>query len=279
MNPIVSVEWLSDHINDPDLVILDASMPSKLAKTQPISTTHRIPGARFFDLKNTFRDKNNVLPNTHPNPLVFTKACQALGINKNSRIIIYDTLGIYTSPRARWLFLLMGHQEVSVLDGGLPAWMKNDQPVEEIKNDSYSKGNFEANFQANLVKDAPYVMDHLDDPNVLVLDARGAGRFNGTTPEPRAGMKGGHMPNAKNLPYTNVLEDGHFKSKEDLKSIFDELEIGNAALTFSCGSGITACVVMLASELAVDNPKAVYDGSWSEWGQAQESYPVIKTED
>lgn len=276
MHPIVSIDWLQEHLNDSDLIILDASMPSKLAKSAPISTTERIPRARFFDLKKTFSDQNSSLPNTYPSPESFTKGCQALGINKNSKIVIYDNLGIYTSPRARWLFLLMGHTEVAVLDGGLPAWMNSGKPVEPIVAVSYEVGNFEAQLQPALVKSAQDVLDQLDHPKEIVLDARGAGRFTGTVPEPRAGMKGGHMPNAKSLPYTSVLEDGHYKSAAELNAIFDELGVKDANLTFSCGSGITACVIMLAAELTLDNPKAVYDGSWSEWGQESEEYPVVK---
>lgn len=275
MHPIVSTDWLLEHLNDANLIILDASMPSKLAKNKPVSITQRIPGARFFDLKHTFSDQTSALPNTAPSPEVFTKGCQALGINKDSQIVIYDNLGIYTSPRARWLFLLMGHDNVAVLDGGLPAWMNSGKPVEDVKEENYEPGNFKAHFQAERVKNAQQVLDHLNDPNALVLDARSEGRFTAATPEPRIGVKGGHMPNAKSLPYGNVLKDGHYKSKAALKEIFEALEVGDQELTFSCGSGITACVIMLASELAVDNPKAVYDGSWSEWGQDTASFPVV----
>jgi thiosulfate/3-mercaptopyruvate sulfurtransferase len=276
MLPIVSIDWLHQHLNDPNLIILDASMASKLVKEPPISTNKRIPGARFFDLKNTFRDKESPLDNTLPSPEAFEKACQDLGINQGSKIVIYDFYGIYTSPRARWLFKTMGHDEVAVLDGGLPAWIHAGHPVEPIREETYQKGNFKADFQPELVRDATYVLDHLNDPNVKVLDARGEGRFTGQTPEPREGMKSGHMPNAINLPYKKVLRDGRFLPKKEMKELFDSLELGDASLTFSCGSGITACVIMLASELATDNPKSVYDGSWSEWGQENEDYPVVK---
>ncbi len=276
MQPIVSIEWLHQHLTDSDLIILDASMASKLVKEEPVSTELRIPGARFFDLKNTFLNKETPLPNTIPSPDIFERACQKLGINQDSKIVVYDFYGIYTSPRARWLFKAMGHNAVAVLDGGLPAWIKAGLPVEPIQEETYEKGDFQANFQAELVRDANYVLDHLHDPNVKVLDARGEGRFSGQTPEPRAGMKSGHMPNAINLPYKKVLKDGHLLPKKEMKELFDSLDLGDASLTFSCGSGITACVIMLASEIATDNPKSVYDGSWSEWGQESKDFPVVK---
>lgn len=274
MEPIVTVNWLVEHLHDPKLIILDASVPSKLAKTQPVSTEMRIPGARFFDFKHTFSDADSHLPNMMPSPKVFTQGVRRLGINKDSKIVVYDNLGIYNSPRAWWMFKTMGHDEVAVLDGGLPAWIDANHPVEPIEEETYDLGNFEAHFRPGFVRDAQYVLDHLNDPNVKVLDARSAGRFTGQTPEPREGMKGGHMPNALNLPYDKVLKDGHFRAKEELKAVFDELEIGEESLTFSCGSGITACVIMLASELVLDNPKAVYDGSWSEWGDQAKDFPV-----
>ena len=274
MNPIVSIDWLHQHLNDPALIILDASMASGLVKYDPISTEVRIPGARFFDFKNTFRDTNSPLPNTIPSPEVFQKGCRQLGINSDSKVVIYDFYGVYTSPRARWLFLAMGHQKVAVLDGGLPAWIKSGKPVEPIKEETYESGNFKTQYQPELVRDAQYVLDHLDDYQVKVLDARSEGRFTGQTPEPRGDMKSGHMPNAINLPYGEVLKDGHYLPKEELTKLFDSLELGDASLTFSCGSGITACVIMLASELVTDNPKSVFDGSWSEWGQESEGFPV-----
>jgi thiosulfate/3-mercaptopyruvate sulfurtransferase len=276
MQPIVSIDWLHQHLNDPKLIILDASMASKLVKDPPISTDKRIPGARPFDLKNTFLNKDSSLPNTFPKPEAFEKACQQLGIHQDSQIVIYDFYGIYTSPRARWLFKAMGHDQVAVLDGGLPAWIRAGFPVEPIREETYHPGNFKAHFQPELVRNAKYVLDHLNDPSVKVLDARGEGRFSGQAPEPREGMKSGHMPNAINLPYKKVLKDGRLLPKEEMKELFDSLNLGNASLTFSCGSGISACIIMLASELVNDNPKSVYDGSWSEWGQQSEDFPVVK---
>jgi thiosulfate/3-mercaptopyruvate sulfurtransferase len=276
MQPIVSIDWLHQHLNDSDLIILDASMASGLVKYDPISTELRIPDARFFDFKNTFQDKGSPLPNTIPSPGAFEEGCRQLGIDKDSKIVIYDFYGVYTSPRAWWMFKAMGHKEVAVLDGGLPAWMNSGKPTEPLREEYYERGNFKAHYQPGLVRNAQYVLDHLDDPNVKVLDARSEGRFTGQTPEPRGDMKSGHMPNAINLPYGKVLKDGHYLPKEELTKIFDELNLGDASLTFSCGSGITACVIMLASELATHNPKSVYDGSWSEWGQASEDFPVVQ---
>ena len=254
-------------MNDPNLIILDASMSENKSGDIADLTDVRIKNARFFDLKNSFSDKDSSLPNMLPEEASFSAACRALGINADSLIIVYDNLGIYTSPRVWWMFKAMGHDNIAVLDGGLPKWVKEGLPTEPIREVTYSKGTFSAKFRPNMVKNAGNILHNLKQNEAIVIDARSSGRFYGTEPEPRKDLKGGHIPGSLNLPYTEVIKDGQFLSKEDLKQVFVALQIGDRPLVFSCGSGLTACIILLASELVQKNPTAVYDGSWTEWGQ------------
>lgn len=256
-DPIVSVAWLQENLQDPELIILDAfiDMPSE---------DHQIKGARTFDIKNKFSDTNNPLTNTIPDPEAFATACRELGINNNSKIVVYDTKGIYSSPRAWWLFKVMGHEKVWVLDGGLPEWLKEGHPTEKRQQQSHPKGNFTANFQPQLFKTKEQILENIQAKEALLVDARSTDRFHGETEEPRVGLRSGHIPGSINIPFTQLLKDGKYLPKEELKKI---LEPQDKPLLFTCGSGVTACIDLLAYELISDNPKAIYDGSWTEWGQ------------
>lgn len=263
MEPIVSSEWLHDNLNNPELIILDASQHNTITNYDDL----KISKARFFDLQTDFREQDSTFPNTLPTPKQFEKGCQKLGITNNSLIVVYDNKGIYTSPRVWWLFKIMGHKNVSVLNGGLPNWIEHKFPTEENTTDTYNKGNFKANFKPEMVKDFKYILNNTTNQSSLLIDARSYGRFQGIAPEPRADLRNGHIPNSINLPYTEVLSNGVFKSKSELIAIFKNLKIESKPLTFSCGSGITACIILLACELISSNQKSVYDGSWTEWAQ------------
>lgn len=265
--PLVTPDWLKSHMNDPKLIVLDASMPENKSGQNSDLTDVQIKNARFFDLKNSFSDKENSLPNMLPNEASFTIACQDLGINADSLIVVYDNLGVYSSPRVWWMFKAMGHENIAVLDGGLPKWMKQGFPTEHIQKLTYPKGTFSARFRPNMVKNAESILNNIDQKEALVIDARSTGRFCGSEPEPRKDLKGGHIPGSLNLPYTAVIKDGQFLPAEDLKKVFEQLQLGDRPLVFTCGSGLTACIILLASELVQKNPSAVYDGSWTEWGQ------------
>lgn len=265
MSNLVSVEWLSENLDQPDLIILDAS--------QGVIEEYKdqfIPGSRKFDIKNDFSDTSSPFPNTFPTVEKFQEQSRNLGINQNSKIIVYDNKGMFASPRVWWMYKTMGHQDVYVLDGGLPEWTKNNYPVvSELITDT-STGNFNALFNSETVKDYHFVTSNIQSSNSQIIDARSAGRFNGSTPEPRQGLKSGNIPGSKNLPFGNILSDGKMKSKEELISEFNKLDLGDEELTFSCGSGITACIVLLAAEEAgLKNKKSVYDGSWTEWAELQ----------
>lgn len=264
----VSIEWLSQHINAPNLIVLDASLKTTQAKLDSACSTIQIKGARFFDLKNIFSDQNSAIPNTMLSADLFRLECQKLGISQEDKIVVYDNLGIYSSPRTWWMFQLMGHSNIAVLDGGLPAWVAAKYPTEPISTAfSASKiGNFKANYQRHWLVNKAQVTANLNHPKALVIDARSEERFLGIVPESRKNLRSGHIPNAINLPFKDVLQQGFLKKKEALLELVISLKLEKKPLIFSCGSGITACIVLLALETVIDNPKALYDGSWSEWG-------------
>jgi thiosulfate/3-mercaptopyruvate sulfurtransferase len=275
-NIIVSTDWLSANINHPNLVILDATIPKVTAKnSQQKGATIQIKGARFFDLKNKFRDLSNELPNTIPSADFFTQSAQELGICKDSMIVVYDKMGIYSSPRAWWLFRLMGHQQVAVLDGGFPAWQAAGLETEQTKPYTGERGDFEADFQADMVCFTEDIIQSIQRENELVLDARSHGRFTATEAEPRAGLRGGHIPNSESLPFSKIVQNGKFLSKEKLSELFDVSKNKNKQVMFSCGSGITACVLALGAEIAGLEDTKVYDGSWTEWA-LREDLPIEK---
>lgn len=276
MAPLVSVAWLHEHLHDPDLVILDGTVP-KIGEvgTHPLADKC-IPAARFFDLNGDFSDKQTDLPHNLPTPEVFTQASRRLGINAKSRIVVYDHHGIYSSPRAWWMFRAMGHANVAVLDGGLPKWIAEGMPTSTKSLNAALDGDFTAQLNVELVANSPWMMDNLQSQTAKVIDARSSGRFCGREPEPRPGLSGGHIPHSLNLPFDQVLRDGQFLPKEELAAVFRTLELGDGPLAFTCGSGLTACIILLACELVLPNPKRVYDGSWAEWGQANKSFPIAK---
>jgi thiosulfate/3-mercaptopyruvate sulfurtransferase len=263
---IISSQWLSENLKNPNLVILDVSIPSVNSINPSELTDRRIPNARFFDLKNIFSDQDHDLPAMMPTPESFQQSARELGINRNSQIVIYDNLGIYSSPRVWWMFRAMGHENVVVLDGGLPEWNRLELPTESIASDKYEQGDFVSNFQSSSFSDFDKVNESISTDQIKVIDARSEGRFNGTSPEPRAELRSGSIPHSINLPFGNVLEEGKMLSSVKLKSIFEKLNIRDEHLIFTCGSGVTACIILLAAEVAgFKSSKSVYDGAWSEW--------------
>ena len=269
MKNIVSASWLHAHLEDENLVLLDARLESTATGTQTDLSEKTIPNSRYFDLKTQVSDPGAAFPNAFPTAAHFEAECQKLGVNTCSRIVVFDNLGVYSSPRVWWLFKAMGHSDVYVLDGGLPEWKAQGFKVEERKAASFKPGNFKAVLQQDLVVRYEEVLANTQTPSFLIVDARSEGRFNGTEPEPRKHLQSGSIPNSVNIPYTEVLDNGKFKSKGVLQEVFDDTVAQDSALVFSCGSGITACIVMLASEIAGQKSKRVYDGSWTEWAELQ----------
>lgn len=267
MNEIVSAEWLHKNLENPNLIILDASIDSSIDGKDDRLSKITIPEARPFDLKKIFLDKSGQFPNTFPDKEHFELECRKLGINEDSEIVVFDSFGIYSSPRVWWLFHVMGHNNIAILDGGLPGWIEMGFWTVPRSNKKFEPGNFKSNYQVKLVVDFQEVEQNVKDQNFLIVDARSKGRFNGTSKEPRKHLKSGSIPNSVNIPYQEVLENNKFKSKEELREIFEKNCGEKDELIFSCGSGLTACIIMLASEIGFVKSKRIYDGSWTEWAE------------
>lgn len=266
-SPLVSVSWLIDNLSHPDLVILDARMAKPASGAESPFATIQISGARQMQLKTAFSEPGSELPNTLPSPEHFQQEAQKLGINQNSLVVVYDDLGVYSSPRAWWLFRAMGHEKVVVLNGGLPAWVAAEQPVEEQAERTIPAGNFQATFDTNQVWSTQDVSDNLTTRAATLIDARSSARFTGEAPEPRAGLLSGHIPGSLNLPFGEAVKDGNMLPKEELQQVIADLDPAVGPVVFSCGSGITACIILLAYYIATDEFGILYDGSFSEWGQ------------
>jgi thiosulfate/3-mercaptopyruvate sulfurtransferase len=264
--PLVTPDWLYKNLENKNLIILDATISKVTAKEEYITDKSQVKGAVFFDIKNTFSDVKAPFPNTALQPKEFEIKAQKLGINNNSILVVYDDLGIYSSARAWWLFQLMGFKNVAVLDGGLPAWKAKDYLTEKPTKTKHKKGNFIANYNSEKIKFTQDLLASINSLTTVIADARSKERFFGTTPEPRKEVKSGHITNSLSLPFTELLEKGKMKSVEELKTIFSELKITNKELIFSCGTGITACILALGAQISGIENYAVYDGSWTEWG-------------
>lgn len=273
---LVDSQWLAAHLNHPDLVVLDASwyMPAARRSGEQEWRQQRIPGARFFDFDSKISDQNSPLPHMLPPEAQFAQQVAALGISNHNRIVIYDGSGIFAAPRAWWMLKAMGHEQVAVLDGGLPAWIARDLPLEHGEPAPITPGQFVAKLQTAWLADADQVQAALPQPEYKVLDARSRDRFSGQTADPRPGVRAGHMPGAICLPFTELLQQGHFLPKAQLAQKFDALASSEQHLIFSCGSGVTAAILALAADIAGHNKLAVYDGSWTEWGGSSH-LPVV----
>lgn len=259
--PLVSVDWLNSNRNASNLIVLDATINKVID-----SNSRRIPKARFFDIKQKFSDTSAPFPSTLPSKEQFQTEAQNLGINKDSCIIVYDDKGVYSSARVWWLFKVFGFENVAVLDGGLPEWEASAYAVENYKSQIYSKGNIEVHYNSELMVNFEGVNLFSTKRNTLIVDARSASRFKCLVDEPRAGLRRGTIPNSENLPFTALFDGNTFKSVTEISIIFNNLVGENKTLVFSCGSGITACILALAATLCNYKNLIVYDGSWTEYG-------------
>ena len=265
---LVSTEWLAAHLKDPDLRILDASwyLPDAGSDARAEYSAAHIPAARFFDLE-AMSDHRSALPHTAPPPEKFISRMRAMGVGDGHQVVIYDGAGLFSAARVWWLFRLMGKTGVAVLDGGLPKWLAEGREVEDMPPVLRDR-HMTVSRQNQLVKDVTQVAHAAKLAEAEIIDARAAPRFRGDTPEPRAGLRAGHSPGSKNLPYTSLLNsDGTMKFVADLRAAFQAagVDLAKPAIT-TCGSGVTAAILSLALERIGHRNHALYDGSWAEWG-------------
>ena len=267
-SPLVSVDWLFSNLENKNLIVLDATISKVTSKTNSITRDVKkvIKGAVFFDIKNVFSDTNSLFPNTILSKEQFEIKAQEIGVNKNSCIVVYDDLGIYSSPRVWWMFQLMGFKNIAVLNGGFPEWKLKKFPIQNFYNVNNEIGNFKINYQSKKIKTTSEVLNVIKSDVFLIADARSKARFLAKEAEPRKDLRGGHIPNSVSLPFSKIIENGMMIPLDELNIIFNKLNPLNKELIFSCGSGITASILALAAELVKIKEYAVYDGSWTEWG-------------
>ena len=274
---LVSTEWLAARLDDPNVVALDASyyLANHKRDADAEFLTGHIPGAQRFDI-DAISDKSNSLPHMLPSPEQFAQQVGALGVGDGMTIVLYDGIGLYGAARVWWTFRAFGSDNVRVLDGGMPKWKAENRPLETGRAKPRTAKTFTAKFNRNMVASIDDVQKVLLDKTAQVVDARAADRFRGEAPEPRAGLRGGHMPGAFNVPFGDVLKDGRLKPHDEIAAAFTKagVDLDQPAVT-SCGSGVTASILTFAIDALGKPPGRVYDGSWSEWGGRQDT-PVVK---
>ncbi len=265
---LVSTNWLAAHLKDPDLRILDASwyLPDAGRNPRAEYNAAHIPGARFFDIDEN-SDQRSTLPHMAPPPEKFISRMRAMGVGDGHQVVVYDGAGLFSAARVWWLFRLMGKMDVAVLDGGFPKWQAEGREIEDMPPILRDR-HMTISRQHHLVKDVTQVAHAAKLAEAEIIDARPAPRFRGEAPEPRPGLRLGHIPGAKNVPFSTLLNaDGTMKSTPDLSAVFQAagVDISKPAIT-TCGSGVTAAVLSLALERIGHRNHALYDGSWAEWG-------------
>lgn len=271
MNPLVSPQWLNSQLEtNPNLIVLDASIDFQIPGEVAKDSTNLIPGSLRFDYDNEFCDPSSSLPHMMPSQERFNSLAQQLGVNNNSTIVVYDNSGTFASPRAWWMFKAMGHKQVYILDGGLTEWKAQGNQVVQTYSQPTKIGDFSGTLDPSFFISSDVVIESIDNSQSLTVDARSSARFYAQVPEPREGIRSGHIPNSVCQPFAELIDQHKMKSSQELDDILSTTLNKQAQNTiFSCGSGVTACIVLLAAYICGYENLSVYDGSWTEWGASQ----------
>lgn len=275
---LVETGWLHDRLGAPGMVIVDASctMPGDSRKADELYREEHIPGALFFDI-DEIADTTSPLPHMLPPPEKFSSRMRKMGIGDGMKIVVYDNRGMFSAPRVWWAFRVMGHNDVAVLNGGLPKWREERRPVEEGLPAPRSERHFSARKNSGLVRDLADVRAAIESKRQQIVDARPRARFQGHEAEPRPVPRLGHMPGAMNVPHGSLVNaNGTLKSAGELRAAFEAAGVNTGQpVIATCGSGITACVLALGLAVLGNEWASVYDGSWAEWSTAP-SAPVVR---